>query len=193
MIYVMNQKFFKKNIEKMAKYKDYFILDGENYAITGSTNDTVAIATKYSRCHSVGGFCPEMKLYGYLKKTKKGEEVNPEKYERELKKFLKDKTFIVAMNVAFKALIAGGQDHPLNIFVVLPNIVYKYLGEVIIKRMKKVADTDFKFIFSQDQLKEDMKRLKTLLGSTELKEIDKLTKRLEKKYDLKFYGNDDDD
>ena len=193
MIYVMNQKFFKKNIEKMAKYNQYFVIDGENFAVTGKSNDTVAIATKYNRCHSVGGFCPEVKLYGMLRKLKREEPVNQEKLENETKKFLKDKSFIVAINVAFKALIAGGTDNPLNIFVVLPNIVYKYLGKKIIKKMIKIAGTDFEFIYSQDVIEDNMKRLKTLLGSDELKEIDHLTKKIEKKYDLKFMKDDDDE
>ena len=189
----MNQKFFKKNIEKMAKYNPYFIIDGENFAVTGRSNDKVAIATKYSRTHSVGGFCPEVKLYGMLRKLKRGDEINPEKFANETKKFVKDKSFIVAVNVAFKALIAGGTDNPLNIFVVLPNIVYKYLGKKIIKKMIKVADTEFEFIYCQDDIDDNMKRLKTLLGSSELKEIDRLTKKIEKKYDLKFMKDDDDD
>ena len=192
MIYIMNQKFLKKNIEKMAEYNPYFILDGENFAVTGRSSKTTAIATKYNRAHSVGGFCPEVKLYGMLRKLKKGDEVNKDKLEKETKKFIKDKTFVVAVNVAFKALIASGTNSPLNIFIVLPNTVYKYLGKVIIKRMKKISGMEFEFIFTQDVLKEDMKRLKKLLGSDELKEIDKLTKKIEKKFDLKFTSDDDD-
>lgn len=192
MIYVMNQKFFKKNIEKMAKYNPYFIIDGENFAVTGRSDTTIAIATKYSRCHSVGGFCPETKLYGMLRKLKREEDVSPEKLEKETKKFIKDKTFIVAVNVALKALIAGGVENPLNIFIVLPNIVYKYLGQRIIKKMKKLADTDFEFIYSQDDLKEDIKRLKVLMEPKQLKEIDGITKKIEKKHDLKFRKDDDE-
>ena len=192
MIYVMNQKFFKKNIEKMAKQNPYFVIDGENFAVTGRSNDTVAIATKYNRCHSVGGFCPEVKLYGMLRKLKREEPVNQEKLENEIKKFLKDKSFMVAVNVAFKALIAGGTDNPLNIFIVLPNIVYKYLGKTIIKKMNKVADSEFEFIYSQDVLEDSVKKLRNLLGSDELKKIDRLTKKIEEKYDLKFMKDDDE-
>lgn len=191
MIYVMNQKFFKKNIEKMAKYNQYFIIDGENYAVTGSSSDKVAIATKYNRSHAVGGFCPEVKLYTMLRKMKRDEPINEDKYKAETKKFVKDKTFIVAVNVAFKALIAGGIENPLNIFIVIPNIVYKYLGKKIIKKMNKLADVDFEFIYTQDVLEDDMKRLKNLLGYDELKEIDHLTKKIEKKHDLKFDSDDD--
>ena len=192
MIYLMNQKFFKKNIEKMAKYNPYFVIDGENFAVTGKSNDKLAIATKYNRTHSVGGFCPEVKLYGMLRKMKREEQVNPEKFENETKKFLKDKSFIVAVNVAFKALIAGGTENPLNIFIVLPNIVYKYLGKKIVKKMIKLANTDFEFIYTQDALEDNMKALKNLMGSNELKYIDHLTKKIEKKYDLKFMQDDDD-
>ena len=193
MIYVMNQKFFKKNIEKMAKYNPYFIIDGENFAVTGRSNDKIAIATKYNRTHSVGGFCPEAKLYGMLRKMKRGDDVNQDKLESETKKFVKDKSFIVAINVAFKALIAGGTDNPLNIFIVLPNVVYKYLGKKIIKKMNKIADVDFDFIYNQDDLEENMKRLKNLLDAGQLKEIDRLSKKIEKKFDLKFMKDDDDD
>lgn len=193
MIYVVNQKFFKKNIEKMAKYNPYFILDGENFAVTGKSNDKVAIATKYNRAHSVGGFCPEVSLYRLIRKLKRDEKVSEEKLEKETKEFLKDKSFIVAVNVAFKALIANGIDNPLNIFVVLPNVVYKYLGKNIIKKMIKIADVDFDFIFDQKTLDDDMKRLKILLSPSQLKEIDRLTKKIEKKYNLKFIGDDDDE
>jgi len=192
MIYVMNQKFFKKKIEKMAEYNPYFILDGENFAVTGRSNDTVAIATKFNRAHSVGGFCPEVKLYGMLRKLKRGDEVNSDKLEKEIKQFIKDKSFIVAVNVAFKALIANGQNSPLNIFIVLPNIVYKYLGKKIIKKMNKIADVDFEFIYSQDTLDEDIKSLKKLLSPKEMKEIDQLTKKIEKKHELKFLQDDDE-
>ncbi len=193
MIYVMNQKFLKKNIEKMAKYNPYFIIDGENFAVTGKSSEKVAIATKYNRAHSVGGFCPEMSLYRLLKKMKKDENVSKEKFEKEVKKFIKDKCFIVAVNVAFKALVAGGTDNPLNVFVVLPNMVYKYLKKDIINKMKKLSEeAEFEFIYDQSVLEDDMKRLKRLLTPKELKTIDNISKHIEKKYELKFLGDDDE-
>ena len=193
MIYIMSQKFLKKNVEKMVKHNPYFIIDGENFAVTGRSGETEAIATKFTRAHSVGGFCPEVKLYGMLRKLKKDEKVSQEKFEAEVKKFIKDKTFIVAINIAFKALIAGGKDNPLNVFIVLPNLVYKYLRKPIIKKMKKLADSEFEFIFTQEDLEEDMKILKSLLSPENLKHIDKVTKKIEKKYDLNFMKDDDDE
>ena len=185
----MNQKFFKKNIEKMAKYNPYFIIDGENYAVT---LNTISITSKYSRAHSVGGFCPEMKLYTMLKKKKKGAEYNLDKYEKEVKSFIKDKNFVVSTNVAFKALVAGGYNEPLNLFIVLPNLVYKYLGKKIVKRMIKIAGVDFDFIYTQEDLKEKMKMLNNLLDPKEMKEIDNVSKKIEKKYSLKFMRDNDE-
>ena len=192
MIYVMNQKFLKKNVEKMVKYNPYFIIDGENFAVTGRSGETEAIATKFTRAHSVGGFCPEVKLYNMLRKLKKEEKVSEEKLEAEIKKFTKEKSFIVAVNVAFKALIASGKDNPLNVFIVLPNLVYKYLSKRIIKKMKKLADSEFEFIFTQEDLEEDFKVLKKLLTPDNLKYIDKVTKKIEKKHELNFMKDDDE-
>ena len=192
MIYVVSQKFLSKNDVKMVKPNPYFILDGENYAITGRSSNKVSIATKYNRSHSVGGFCPESRLYSMISKKKRGEEVSEEKYKKEVKKFIKDKTLVVAINIAFKALIAGGYDEPLNVFVVLPNRVYKALSKKMIKRMEKLADVEFKFIFSQEDIEDNFKKLKTLMNKDQMKAIDSASKRIEKKYELKFLEDDED-
>lgn len=191
MIYVMSQKFFTKNIEKMAKYNEYFVLDGENYYATGRTADSVAIATKYSKSHSVGGLCPESRLYNMLKKKKNGEDINEEKLKKEIKKFFKDKSTIASFNVVFKTVVVGGANNPRNIFVVLPNIVYKFLGEKMIKKMKKLAKADFNFIFTQEDLKDDIKMLKETLTKDQMKYIDKISKRVEEKYQINFSSDDD--
>lgn len=193
MIYVMSQKFLNKHDVKMVKQNEYFILDGENYAVTGRSVNRVAIATKYNRSHSVGGFCPENRLYTMISKKKRGEDVNKEKYKKEVKKFIKDKTLVAAIAVAFKALIANGYDQPLNIFIVLPNRVYSTLSKKIIKRMEKLAEVDFKFIFTQDDIKDDIKRLKKNLNKGQLKQIEKAAKRIEKRYKLKYMITDDDE
>lgn len=191
MIYVMSQKFFTKNIEKMAKYNEYFVLDGENYYATGRTADSVAIATKYSKSHSVGGLCPESRLYNMLKKKKNGEDINEEKLKKETKKFFKDKSTIASFNVVFKTVVVGGANNPRNIFVVLPNIVYKFLGEKMIKKMKKLAKADFNFIFTQEDLKDDIKMLKETLTKDQMKYIDKISKKVEEKYQINFSSDDD--
>ena len=193
MIYLMSQKFLIKNIEKMVKYNDYFILDGENYYATGKSSNDVAIATKYNNSHSVGGFCPEVRLLNMLKKKKNGEDYNKEKLDKEIKKFISDKSFVASINVAFKSLVVGGANNPRNIFIVLPNVVYKYLARKYVKKMIKLAKVDFNFIFTQDDLKEDMKLLKNTLSNKQLKQIDEASKKIEKKYEISFKSDDDDD
>ena len=193
MLYVMSQKFLTKNIEKMAKYNDYFIIDGENYYATGRNSNHTAIATKFSNAHSVGGLCPESRLYNMLKKKKNNEDFNEEKMKKEIKKFFSDKSFIASANTTFKAAVVGGADNPRNIFIVLPNVVYKYMGKKMIKKMIKLAKVDFNFIFSQEDLKEDMKILKNPLSGSEMKKLDEASKKVEKKHDILFNAKDDDE
>ncbi len=181
----MSQKFLKKNIEKMAKRNDYFILDGENYGITTHSASKQAIASEFKNSMAVGGFCPESRLYSMIEKKKKKEEINEDKYEREIEYFLTDKAFISAACVAYRAVMAKG-DTPLNIFVVLPNIVYKMLGKKIIKKMIKLGKLSFDAVFSQEDIKENKDRLKKSFGREQLDEIKAAAKRIEKKYELKF-------
>ena len=82
-------------------------------------------------------------------------------------------------------------NNPRNIFVVLPNIVYKFLGEKMIKKMKKLAKADFNFIFTQEDLKDDIKMLKETLTKDQMKYIDKISKRVEEKYQINFSSDDD--
>ena len=193
MIYVMNQKFLEKNIVKMSKYNQYIIIDGENWAITGRSSDDTSIATKYRMCHSVSGFTPEDRLYNYLIKKKKNQEINEYKYNRELEEFLEDKPFIASCDAVMKALVANGLNDSMNVFIVLPNIVYRYLGLTIAKRIHELLDVDFFCVFIQEDLKENgFKMLKTLLNSDQLREVDKASKRIEKKYKLKYSLRDDD-
>lgn len=192
MLYVMSQKFFKKNIEKMAKYNEFFNLDAENFAATGRSGDKSAIASDYSRTHSVGGFCPESRLYGMLKKKKRGEDINESKYEKEIQYYFEDKAFIASVCTAYKAVIAGGVNKPMNIFIIFPNIVYKYLGKKIVKKMQKISKLEFDSVFTQEDIENDRKCLKKLFTPDQMKEIEKRVKKIEKKFDLKYsFSNDD--
>lgn len=186
MIYLMSKKFFEKNVKKIIREDEYFGLDGDNYAVTSGISRKEAIASKYNRFQSVGGFCPETKLYKYLKRKKDGEPVPTEKYEKELKAFLKDKSFIAAVRTAFKASLAT-YPHPINILIVLPNIVWKFIGKDIQNRMYKLSKVDFEFIFTQTDIEESkFKILRNHMSEKEMKMIAKSIKHLENKYDLKF-------
>lgn len=185
MIYVMSQKFFMKYVTRLAEPNPYFIIDGENYAVSGDPNK-VRIATKFNRAHSVGNFSPEQNLYQYLLKKERGDDINEDKFERRIHEYLTDKAFISSITQAFKALIAMGTRETLNIFVVLPNLVYKYLGNQIVLRMRRVAKLPFTCVFSQAELREDWRRLRKLLNEDQLRDVDIATKRIERQWDLKY-------
>lgn len=193
MMYIMSQKFFKKNVEKLVAPNQYFLIDGENFGTTGNRSD--AVASKYANSYSLGGFCPERELYNILKKIKKDEDFSKKKFERELKEFLHSKDFIGAACASMKAQASYGVDSDMNIFIVIPNVVYKIIGEIMCKSIVKMAKVeDFKFIFTEDDIeKKGKKILKNTLKKKELKEILKSVKRLEKKHDLDYSGRDDDD
>ena len=92
--------------------------------------------------------------------------------------------------------MAGISNYPyaLNIFVVLPNLVWKYLGDEITERIKKIAKMEFEFVYTQRDIKEKgMNILSRELDTTQLKEIDHRIRKIDKKYDLKFLLGDDDD
>lgn len=190
MIYVMSEKFFSKNVKKLVKHHAYFGLDGANYSVIAGSSYKEAVASKYNRFHSAGGFCPENRLYRFLKKKKDGEEVNEARLEKEIKEFLTDKSFIAAVRTAFMAENSKYPD-TLNIFVVLPNIVWKYLGKQIVKKMIKLSKMDFEFIFTQEDIEDNFKLLKRELTADQMKDLDKRVKKMEKKYDLKFIGGDE--
>lgn len=192
MIYVMSQKFFKKHIEKMAKHNPYFILDGENWIVSGHPDGEGSITTKYSNTYSVGSFSPEVRLYGMLKDLKRGESVNESKLKNEVQIFFKDKAFISSANTAYKTLVATGHDESRNVFVVLPNIVYKYLGKAMVKRMRKLGEKgglEFQCVFSQDKIEDDKKATKKLLSPDQLEAVDAASKWIEKHYKLRFKDN----
>ena len=193
MIYIMSQKFFEKKIQKMANHNPYFGLDGENWAVTGNKSDGSAISTKYSNMHTVGGFCPETRLYEMLRKKKRGDDINERKLSNEIDAWINDQSLISSVAIAFKCLLFSAES--MNVFVILPNVVYKYLGRILQKRMIELADLDFDCVFTQEDLKESMKPLNSLLSKGKLKKVEKSVKHMEKKYKLKHSGSsyDDDD
>lgn len=189
MIYVMSQKFLEKYIVRLAEPNPYFILDGENYSVTGT--DSRKVGSTYNNCHCVGSFTPETSLYNYLRKIQRGDDINEHTYARRIREFLSDIPFIASVCQAFKTLIALGCHDTLNVFVVLPNLVYKFLGGDIIQRMDRLGNLSFKCIYSQADLRKNWKLLNHLCTPDQLREIDQATKWIEKHYHLKYREDDD--
>lgn len=189
MIYVMSQKFFMRYVARLAEPNPYFIIDGENYMVSGDSNK-VRISTKFNRSHSVGNFSPEQSLYSYILKLQRGDDINEDKFDRRVREYLTDKAFISSVNSAYKALIALGTHETLNIFVVLPNLVYKYLGNQIVVRMRRLANLSFTCVYPQSELRENWRMLERLCNDRQLREIDEATKRIERHWDLQYSASD---
>lgn len=190
MLYIMSQKFFKKHTNKLVAPNDYFVIDGENSGVTNPRHES--IATKFNNTYPLGGWCPDDALYRELMKIKRGEDVSKGKLEKLTERYLKSKDFIAAACASIKAQAANGVTNDINIFVVLPNVVYKQLGTKIKKRLTKLVAVDFEFIRMQDDI--NKKALTETLKKKQLKEILKVIAALEKKKKyLHDFNNDDDD
>lgn len=187
MIVIMSQKFWTKHAPKLVEPADYIGVDGENFGLTNRSADSSAIATRYSHMVTMGSYTPEGRLLTILKKMKRGEEINPRRYRHEVELYLDDVSFIACVVKTFKALYSCGFDSHLNVFLILPNIIYRYLGDPIMKEMINLAGLDFRFIFNQEELKEfGYSKLSIPLGKKRLKEISDRVSVLERKYKIKY-------
>ena len=93
-----------------------------------------------------------------------------------------------------KAQGVYGIDSDINVFVTLPTLVYKEIGEEIAALIQEMANVDFKFVYTIKDLKETKREiLEKSLKKKKLKEINKSVKKLEEKYRLKCDMDDDDD
>ena len=175
MLYIVSQKFFKKNADRLVAPNQYFIIDGENHGVTDSRKES--ISSKYNNTHPLGGWCPETELYRMLVKRKKGEDVSEKKFTKYVEEYLKSSDFIAAVCASAKAQATYGVDEDINIFVVLPGVVAKQLGKTIRKRIYKI----------------NKHNLSDTLRKKDLKAILNAIKSAEKKYKLDYRLDDDDD
>ena len=197
MIYLMSKKYLKKNIDKLVRPNKYFIIDGENYGSVGGEDGYESISEKFNNTYPIGAFCPESELYRILKRIKNKEEYNEKKFKRLLDDYFHDDELIGGICMTTKAQATYGADEDINVFVVLPNVVYKILGEDIKKKFEKVIKSeDIKFVRTQAWIEDHggpKKALKGNLSKEELQKLLKGVKKAEKKYGLKKkdYGDDD--
>lgn len=184
MIFFVSQKYFKKHADELVAPRQYFIIDGENFGVTSSQSES--IANRYSNSHTLGGWCPERELFVLLKKKKNKEDYNKKKLERMTDEFLKSADFIGAVCASVKAQATYGVKEDINIFVVVPGVVYKMLGKKIKERVYKLikAEGNPEFFFLQDELKKD--DLKDGLKKKQLKAILEGVKKAEKKHKLDY-------
>lgn len=189
MMFLMSQKFFKKHAEKLVAPRNYIIIDGENMGVSIHSEED-QFSHKYRKSIVSGGWSPEGDLYKMIKRMKEGETVNEKKFKRELDDYLHSKDFVGSVCMAAVGLVANNGEEDINVFVVIPNIVYKYLSDAIIERAKEIindgGETKVKFIFPQSIIKKKGKDVLNMqLGNKKLKAIAKGIERAEKKYKLR--------
>lgn len=198
MIFIMSKKYFKNHILNeeypdlsLAYPMEYFVIDGDCHPVTGTTTSD-SISSIYSNAHVSPGLCPETEFWNLLLKVESGDRVSRHNVEKELDKFLKSTQFCHGVASIFKAQISGGRDTRLNVFVVLPNIVWSYLGGYIIKTIREYMNLSFDCVFTQIDLERQLKAegyyplLWRVLSEQNAREIYQATERLEKDHDLHY-------
>ena len=196
MVYLLSQKFWRKNVDRLVAPNRYIVIDGSNYSVTGRVGDTESISENYTNSLVLGGFCPETELYTNLRRKKKGEDYSKKKVARYLEEFLKSRDFISAACLAMNSQAAYGDDSDCNVFIVLPGIVNKYLAKHIRKRMLKIIryDGKQKFIFTQKDIEEAGKSIFSKTASKQtLREVLAGVGKAEKRYKLDDPKKDKDD
>lgn len=191
MIYVISRKFLDKQGSKLAAPKEYLIIDGENCGNNASGNDEPA-SQKYNKCIIRGGFCPERETIALLKRKKDGREYSEKKLKNQIKEFYKSADFLEAAFFSMKAQGAYGVDNDINVFVCLPNIIFKSIGKQTAAIIQELSGMDFQFVYTEKTIKETKRKcLDDGLKKKQLKQINKAVKKAESKY--KFRRRDDYD
>lgn len=193
MIYVISRKFLEKQGAKLAAPNDYLIIDGENFGNNASGTDE-PISQKYNHTMIRSGFSPERETLNIFRKKKAGKEYSEKKLKNQLKEFFKSPDFLAAALFAMKAQGVYGVDNDINVYVCLPNIVYKNIGNQVAIIIQELSRVDFKFVFTEDTIKETKRQcLEKKLKPKKLKEINKVVNKIGKKYDIKAKNHDEDD
>ena len=196
MIYIVSQKYLDKHIAKLVAPNDYLIIDGENSGNNASSGYDEPVSQKYNKCTIRGGFCPERETINLLRAKKKGKEYSEKKLKRQIKEFFKSPDFLEAAYFSMKAQSVYGVDKDINIFVCIPTIIFKEIGQNMASMIQELSGADFQFVFTEKTIKESKKEcLEESLKKKQLKQINKAVRKAEKKFQFRCRdeGFDDDD
>lgn len=184
MMFLISEKYLEKNDKKILKVKDYIIIDGSDAGEIGDDSGKSGVAARYNYVVINGGFTPHSRLIQAMKRDIKDGIVGEDgkyswKTENMLADFFEDRTFVGSVLSAIKGFLMEGDgwDAQKNVFIVLPNKVYKLLSDKILEQFYNLLSVDFQFIYSQTEL-EDQKKL--LTKDLKTKKMDELRKRLPK-------------
>ena len=194
MIYIVSQKYLDKHIAKLVAPNDYLIIDGENSGNNASSGYDEPVSQKYNKCTVRGGFCPERETIMILRNKKKGKDYSKKKLKRQIKEFFKSVDFLEAAYYSMKAQSVYGIDKDINVFVCLPTIIFKEIGQEMASIIQELAGVDFQFVYTEKSIKETKRKiLEESLKKKQLKEINKVIRKAEKKFQFRCKDEDDDD
>lgn len=193
MIYVISRKFLDKQGSKLAAPKEYIIIDGENFGNNASGNDDPA-SQKYNKCYIRTGFCPERETISLLRRKRDGKDYSEKKLKNQLKEFFKGVDFLEAAFYSMKAQGIYGIDNDINVYVCLPNIVFKAIGKETASMIQELSGMDFQFVYTEKIIKDTKRKcLEKGLKKKQLKKINKAVKKAESKFKIKRRDDEDDD
>lgn len=193
MIYVISQKFLERQGSKLAAPNEYLIIDGDNFG-NNASDLSEPISQKYNKCIIRSGLCPERATLLIFKKKKAGKEYSEKKLKNQLKEFFKSNEFLEAAFFSMKAQGVYGEDSDINVYVCLPNIVYKNIGKQIASIIQELSGMDFQFVYTEKAIKDSNRKcLETSLKRKQLKAINKKVKKAEEKFKLKHLNDTDDE
>lgn len=193
MIYIISRKYLDKHIAKLVAPNDYLIIDGENMGSNASGNDD-PISQKYNKCVIRGGLCPERETITLLRAKKRGKEISEKKLKRQIKEFFKSADFLEAAFFSMKAQGVYGVDNDINVFICLPTIIFKEIGQEMASIIQALSKMDFQFIYTEKTIKETKREcLERTLKKKQLKAINKAVKKAEEKFKIRCRSEDLDD
>jgi len=173
----MSVKTFMKKKKKLVEPKDYVIMD--------ATDTNKGELEKFSNVVHLENFSPSNKLI----KAKSQNDVDYDLFDIEKmeKKFFKGKGFRTSCLACVNALV---ENRNINVFIVVKGKVFKYYGETLAKKMRKLFNVDFDFVRTFKKWDDDKKYLKKDLDNSELDELREKLRKLEK--EIVDKSNDDD-
>lgn len=186
MIFVMKYKTFNKISKKILPAADYLIVDGNDLDSEISTNADKALSANYTNVYTNGTFTPPKSLIRDLTDIEEGAPIrsNARKIEDKLKDYLKSEDMTLSITATVNTINVFDDPRSANVFIVLPNKVYRAVGEDLTRRIKKLFKTDFDFIFNDDEILKNKKLAKKKLKKNQVKEIKKLVSANVDKYGL---------
>lgn len=129
-----------------------------------------------------------------FRKKKSGREYSEKKLKNQLKEFFKSPDFLEAAVFSMKAQGVYGVDHDINVYICLPNLVYKNIGKQVAQLIQSISKVDFTFVYTEDRIKDTKRQcLEKGLKKKQLQKINTRAKKLEDKLQIKIRNHDEDD